>query len=105
MTDTDCTALLEAREHKPFAVLGLHPEGAGWRLRVFRPGVKSLAVMLADGKWAMLERRKATDLFEWRGATPPPRPWRLSADGKECYDSYAFPPQRIGHRPASCLTR
>jgi 1,4-alpha-glucan branching enzyme len=93
MTDTDCTALLEAREHNPFAVLGLHPEGTGWRLRVFRPGVKSLAVMLADGRWAMLERRKGTDLFEWRGATPPPRPWRLSADGKECYDSYAFPPQ------------
>ena len=59
MTDTDCAALLEAREHNPFAVLGLHPDGAEWRLRVFRPGVKSLVTvifivsnaLLPDGAW------------------------------------------------------
>jgi len=93
MNDTACAALLLAREHDPFSVLGLHADGAGWRLRVFRPGVKSVALRQADGNWAMLARRKGTDLFEWQGSTPPPRPWRLAVDGQECYDSYAFPPQ------------
>ena len=93
MNDTACAALLQAREHDPFSVLGLHADGAAWCLRVFRPGVKSVAVLLADGAWSPLARRKGTDLFEWRGATPPPRPWRLNVDGQECGDSYAFPPQ------------
>jgi 1,4-alpha-glucan branching enzyme len=93
MSAPDCAALLEAREHDPFAVLGLHAEGAGWRLRVLRPQAKSVAVELAGGQWALLTRRKGTDLFEWQGATPPPRPWRLDVDGVKQYDSYAFPPQ------------
>ncbi|MBI5110331.1 MAG: 1,4-alpha-glucan branching protein GlgB [Rhodocyclales bacterium] len=93
MNDSSCAALLEAREHDPFAILGMHAEGNGWRLRVFRPGVKSVAVRLADGSWSMFERRKGTDLFTWTGATPPPRPWRLRCDGTESYDAYAFPPQ------------
>ena len=93
MSDTACAALLEAREHDPFSVLGLHAEGAAWRLRVFRPKAKSVAVALADGTWAPLKRRSGTDLFEWRGVAPPPRPWRLDVDGVIRYDSYAFAPQ------------
>ncbi len=86
-------ALLEAREHDPFSVLGLHAEGAGWRLRVFRPQAKSIAVELADGTWAPLKRRSGSDLFEWQGSAQPPRPWRLNVDGLAQYDSYAFAPR------------
>jgi len=93
MNDPACVALLEAREHDPFSVLGLHPDGAGWRLRVFRPGAATVALALADGRRALLERRPGSDLFEWRGAEPPPRPWRLAVDGVEAYDPYAFVPQ------------
>ena len=93
MPASACAALLEAREHDPFAVLGLHADGAGWRLRVFRPHARSVAVELAPGRWAPLARRKDTDLFEWQGATPPPRPWQLEIDGTRQFDPYAFPPQ------------
>ena len=93
MAATNCAALLEAREHDPFSVLGLHAEGAGWCLRVFRPQAKSVALELADGRWVPLTRRKGTDLFEWQGATAPSRPWRLDIDGVKQYDTYAFVPQ------------
>jgi hypothetical protein len=74
-----CAALLEAREHDPFSVLGLHAEGAGWRLRVFRPQAKAVAVALANGEWATLSRRSGSDLFEWHGAAAFPAP--ASASG------------------------
>ena len=93
MSDSACAALLEAREHDPFSVLGLHADGAGWRLRVFRPQAKSVAVVLANGERALLKRRSGSDLFEWHGALPPPLPWRLDIDGVVQYDAYAFPPQ------------
>jgi 1,4-alpha-glucan branching enzyme len=99
MLDLACAALLEAREHDPFSVLGLHAEGAQWRLRVFRPQAKSVTVALPDGKWVPLKRRHGSDLFEWHGATPPSRPWRLNIDGVTQYDPYAFPP----HPPADDL--
>ena len=93
MVPVDCRALLEAREHDPFSVLGLHADGKGWRLRVLRPGVASVALVLADGRRAMMARVGGGDLFEWRGAEPPPRPWRLLVDGREQQDPYAFLPQ------------
>jgi 1,4-alpha-glucan branching enzyme len=93
MPATACAALLEAREHDPFSVLGLHAEGAGWRLRVFRPRAKAVALELADGSWAPLKRRSGTDIFEWQGTAPPTRPWRLDIDGAQQYDTYAFVPQ------------
>ena len=93
MPDRAISALIEARQHDPFSVLGLHREGASWRLRVFRPRTKTIAVELADGSWAPLKRRPGTDAFEWSGAEPPPRPWRLDADGSVYHDPYAFPPR------------
>ncbi len=94
MADTSCTALLAAREHDPFAVLGLFADTKGWRLRVFRPGVKSVEVALADGSWMPLVRRPGSDLFEANAATnAPPRPWRLRIDDVVGHDAYAFPPQ------------
>ena len=93
MSASACAALLEAREHDPFSVLGLHAEGAGWRLRVFRPRAKSISVATGSGEWAALIRRSGTDLFEWEGESPPARPWRLMIDGVAQYDCYAFPPR------------
>jgi len=87
-----CVALLAAREYDPFAMLGLHVEATGWRLRVFRPQAVSVAVALADGEWAPLTAT-GSGLFEWHGDTPPPRPWRLCIDGVAQHDAYAFPPQ------------
>lgn len=48
---------------------------------------------LADGAWAPLKRRLGSDLFEWQGSAPPPRPWRLKIDGATHYDAYAFVPR------------
>jgi 1,4-alpha-glucan branching enzyme len=72
MSDSACAALLEAREHDPFSVLGLHAEGAGWRLRVFRPHAKAVAVELANGEWAPLKRRSGRPVrVAGRDATAP----------------------------------
>ena len=93
MPNISCAALLEAREHDPFSVLGLHAKGAGWLLRVYRPHVAAISVEMADGSWAPLKRTTGTDLFEWKGSVPPSRPWRLNVDGVTLYDPYAFVPQ------------
>ena len=87
--------LLNARHHDPFAHLGLHPDPAGWVLRVFRPDADEITLRFPEGVERML---KADDrgLFEWRGALAPPRPWRLAiqAGGQsfEIVDPYAFGP-------------
>ncbi|MRR52451.1 MAG: hypothetical protein EG825_16355 [Rhodocyclaceae bacterium] len=91
-----CISLAEGREHDPFRILGLHRDGANWVLRVFRP--HAAAVLLVDGaSCEAMTRLVGTDLFEWRGATPPARPWRLriEEDGirRELTDPYAFPPK------------
>lgn len=84
--------LVEAREYDPFGYLGLHPSGAGWVLRVFRPG--AVQVQLSVGSASHdLTRVHAAGLFEWRGKTAPARPWRLRVDGHEEYDAYAFLPE------------
>ena len=88
-------ALREARDHDPFATLGLHRDGKAWVLRVFRPLAACVELALADGTWQPLTRQGA-DAFVWRGAEPPDRPWRLRVDGVEQFDPYAFevaPPQ------------
>ena len=48
---------------------------------------------LSNGEWAPLKRRSDSDLFEWQGAVPPPRPWRLKVDDVVQYDPYAFLPR------------
>jgi 1,4-alpha-glucan branching enzyme len=93
MPDPACAALLQAREHDPFSVLGLHAHGAQWRLRVYRPQARAVALALADGEWVSMKRRGRSDIFEWQGAVPPPRPWRLDIDGVRQYDAYAFLPR------------
>jgi 1,4-alpha-glucan branching enzyme len=87
--------LLNARHHDPFALLGLHPDGAGQVLRVLRPHAQKVELLTAAGA-AEMTRADARGLFEWRGTTAPARPWRLAVveDGErfEIVDPYAFAP-------------
>jgi 1,4-alpha-glucan branching enzyme len=87
--------LLTARHHDPFAILGLHPDPAGWVLRVFRPDASRVSLLLPEGN-VDLFKSDGRGLFEWRGALAPARPWRLAieADGQsfEITDPYAFGP-------------
>ena len=96
MTSLTFSALQEARDHDPFATLGLHRDGDGWTLRVFRPHAEKVEVrstILPDAAgWLSVPRVKGTDMFVWKGKTELPRPWRLRVDGAEQFDAYAFPP-------------
>jgi len=100
MPDKSLNALIEAREHDPFRILGALPDGNGWRLTVFRPHSAEVAVETAAG-WQPLSRVGNTDVFQLRCATPLPSPYRLRMveDGAErvCHDPYAFPPGDSGH--------
>ncbi len=100
MPDKTFNALIEGREHDPFRILGVHADGEGWRLTVFRPHASSVAVETGAG-WQALSRAGATDVFQLRYATPLPLPYRLKVveDGAEriCHDPYAFPPGDASH--------
>ncbi len=92
--------LIEAREHDPFACLGPAPEAGGWRIRVHRPDAEAVALQTADGDEAFT-RIDPAGVFEWRGASLPPRPYvlRLSAGGVAWsgHDPYAFAPAASAH--------
>ena len=49
MPDKSFNALIEGREHDPFRILGVHQDGDGWRLTVFRPHASSVSVQLPTG--------------------------------------------------------
>lgn len=95
MPATAIERLLAARLHDPFSVLGLHPAEGGHVLRVFRPHAERV-FLLAEAGEVELARTHAAGLFEWRGHTPPARPWRLriiDPDSQyEIVDPYAFAP-------------
>ncbi|MCC7547869.1 MAG: 1,4-alpha-glucan branching protein GlgB [Burkholderiales bacterium] len=92
--------LLAARLHDPFALLGAHSHGRGWRLRVFDPRAEEMWLRLPAGL-VPLVRIHADGLFEWTGEQAPPRHHRLavSAGGlvHERHDPYAFAPVLSGH--------
>jgi len=100
MPDKTFNALIDGREHDPFRILGVHPDGAGWRLSVFRPHAGAVAVETAAG-WQPLSRLERTDVFQLQCSTPLPAPHRLKVveDGVErvFHDPYAFPPGDAGH--------
>jgi 1,4-alpha-glucan branching enzyme len=96
--DESLRALAEAREHDPFGVLGLHRDGSGWRLRVLRPGIRSVAVK-AGGDFVPLRRIADTDFFEWQGTVAPATPCQLRVDDGSAirleFDPYSFAPQPL----------
>ena len=100
MPDKTFNALIEGREHDPFRILGVHDDGVGWRLSVFRPHASSVAVETAVG-WQSLVRIRNSDAFQLRASTLLPRPYRLKVvqDGVEYifHDPYAFPPEDSAH--------
>ncbi len=100
MPDKTFNALIEAREHDPFRLLGVHRDGEGWRLTVFRPHARSVAVETAAG-WQPLSRIGTAGVFQYRSAAPIPFPTRLKAveEGVEhvFIDPYAFPPGDVSH--------
>ncbi len=91
----DLDALVGARHHDPFGVLGLHRDGKGWVLRVFRPYASEVAASTASG-FVKMEKVHPDGVFAWRGAGPPPQPVRLrvkeSGDSFETFDPYGFRP-------------
>ncbi len=95
MTQSALELILQARHHDPFTVLGLHQHHNEHVLTVFRPYAEAVELLLAGGPVAMSDT--GTDgVFEWRGKTPPPRPWRLGiregGERFEIVDPYGFPP-------------
>ena len=85
-------ALLAARDHDPFATLGLHCAGKHWFLHVYRPDAADIDFELGDGSWQALPFDKRTGLYRWEGDAPLPRPWRLRIGEHVFHDPYAFPP-------------
>ena len=91
----DLNALVGARHHDPFGVLGLHRAGRDWLLRVFRPYAAGVSVRTEAG-FIPMKRVHAQGVFAWQGAAPPVQPvvLRVSESGREfeTYDPYTFLP-------------
>ncbi len=91
----DLDALVGARHHDPFGVLGLHRDGKGWVLRVFRPYASEVAASTASG-FVKMDKVHPEGVFAWRGAEPPPQPVRLRVKepgrSLETCDPYGFRP-------------
>ncbi len=87
--------LLGARLHEPHTFLGLHRDGGPYLYRAFLPRVAK-AWLDVSGSMRPMRRDSDTDLFVWRGRTPPSPPFRLrvEAGGRESdlFDPYGFAP-------------
>ncbi len=98
--DDRAARLAAARSHDPFGYLGARQEGGHWTVRAFRPHAQAVALETAQGM-APLTRIHPDGVFEWRGESPPPRPYVLlvTEDGRSrrIHDPYAFPPQASAH--------
>jgi 1,4-alpha-glucan branching enzyme len=79
MHTSDIAALREARHSDPFAVLGVHADGGGWRIAAFQPGARAVAMIDATSGQllARLTCRDTAGIFEGRGSGPPPLGYRL----------------------------
>ncbi len=88
-------ALVGARHHDPFSLLGLHRTGRDWSLRVFRPYAATVSVRTRSG-FEPMKRVHAQGVFVWQGAEPPSRPVMLrisEAQGEfDTFDPYSFAP-------------
>ncbi|MEO8158374.1 MAG: 1,4-alpha-glucan branching protein GlgB [Betaproteobacteria bacterium] len=91
----DLEALVGARHHDPFGLLGLRRTGRDWSLRVFRPYASDVAVRTATG-FELMKRIHPQGVFAWQGAEAPARPVQLRVNeaGREfdSFDPYSFAP-------------
>jgi 1,4-alpha-glucan branching enzyme len=100
--DPALQALLEARMHDPFQLLGLHPvppraaEAPEAVLRVFQPHAREVEVEVEAGLRPL--KRSRAGLFELRLPAQTLNhgvPYTLRVDGVVAHDPYAFPPQPV----------
>ena len=86
-------ALATARVHDAHGALGLHRDGAAYRLRAVQPGADAVFVKLATG-FEPLKRVHADGVFEWHGKTSPPGPVLLRVQHgnsqREFHDPFSF---------------
>ena len=96
LEDSRVAALIEARSHDPFGILGQHPTRDGWEIRAFLPDAERAHVIAPEGPHAM-ERMGATALFAFRSPRQVPSPYRIAwergGERVESYDPYCFPPR------------
>ena len=96
--------LLQGRLHDPFSLLGLHPDGMKWVVRVYEPRAREMRLLSAQAGGAaadageLLACRDRRGLFEWHGSTAPAQPYRLRATfdngtQREWRDPYSSAPQ------------
>ncbi|PIY04533.1 MAG: 1,4-alpha-glucan branching enzyme, partial [Gallionellales bacterium CG_4_10_14_3_um_filter_54_96] len=87
-------SLLHTRLHDPFALLGLHRESNEWVIRVYEPYASQVA-LLSNTENQLFKKINPGGLFEWRGLTAPPQPYRVRVSegiaSRDIYDPYQFP--------------
>jgi 1,4-alpha-glucan branching enzyme len=92
----DAIAIIEARSHDPFSILGPHRIEDGWEIRAFLPGARTAFVETNNGP-ASMQRIDARGFFVQRSDQPITRPYRLMWESEgtrqESYDPYSFGPQ------------
>ncbi len=85
-------SLLQARLHDPFALLGLHRDGAEWVIRFYEPHATQVAM---HNSGEIFNKIHPGGLFEWRGTAEPQRPYRVRISQgiatRDVYDPYQFP--------------
>ncbi len=86
--------LLQARLHDPFALLGLHQEETDWVIRAYEPLATQISLLVGDD-CQPLNKINGSGVFEWRGTSEPPRPYRLRISegiaSRDVFDPYQFP--------------
>ena len=92
----DAIAIIEARSHDPYSVLGQHRGEDGWEIRAFLPGARTAFVETPAGPGSM-RRIDARGFFVFASEHAIATPYRLiwESDGKrrEAYDPYSFAAQ------------
>ncbi|HCI52554.1 MAG TPA: 1,4-alpha-glucan branching enzyme [Gallionella sp.] len=85
-------SLLQARLHDPFALLGLHRDGAEWVIRYYEPHATQVTLIYTQEEFTKIH---PDGLFEWRGVCEPKLPYRLKVSeglaSRDIYDPYQFP--------------
>ena len=94
--DDGIRRLLAGRHHDPFAVLGCHPQGKQWHIRVLLPGAAQAEVVIG-GQGEPMERLPDTDffIFKMTSASAPDYQlrWRPGpGDWRQAEDPYRFAP-------------